>query len=46
MLMGMVMQDSGFKLLVSDMGAMPAHLIEKRARRAVTIFLRGVKKAP
>jgi AcrR family transcriptional regulator len=46
MLMGMVMQDSGFKLLVSDTGGMPVHLIEERARRAVTIFLRGVKKAP
>jgi len=46
MLMGMVMQDSGFKLLVSDTGGMPVHLIEERARRAVTIYLRGVKKAP
>jgi TetR/AcrR family transcriptional regulator, mexJK operon transcriptional repressor len=46
MLMGMVMQDSGFKLLVTDTGGLPIHLIEGRTRRAVAIFLRGVKKTP
>lgn len=47
MLMGMVMQDSVFKLLLSDTaGAVPPHLIEERARRAVTIFLRGVRRDP
>ena len=44
MLFGMVMQDSGFKLLVMNGATMPAHLIETRARRAVQIFLRGVQK--
>ncbi len=44
MLFGMVMQDSGFKLLVVSNATMPPHLIETRARRAVAIFLRGVRK--
>ncbi len=44
MLFGMVMQDSGFKLLVTNNSTMPQHVIEARARRAVTIFLRGVKR--
>ena len=44
MLFGMVMQDSGFKLLVTNNEVMPQHLIETRARRAVTIFLRGVRR--
>lgn len=44
MLFGMVMQDSAFKLLVISNATMPAHLIETRARRAVQIFLRGVRK--
>lgn len=46
MLLGMVMQDAGFKLLLSSDpgGAMPQHLIEQRARRAVAIFLKGVRK--
>ncbi len=44
MLFGMVMQDSGFKLLVVNNAVMPQHLIEARARRAVQIFLRGVRK--
>lgn len=44
MLFGMVMQDSGFRLLVVSNATMPEHLIETRARRAVQIFLRGVKK--
>ncbi len=44
MLFGMVMQDSGFKLLVMNNAVMPQHLIETRARRAVQIFLRGVRK--
>ncbi len=44
MLLGMVMQDSGFKLLMVASAVMPRHLIETRARRAVAIFLRGVSK--
>ncbi len=44
MLMGMVIQDTAFKLLLSDKAVLPQHLIEQRARRAVTIFLRGVRK--
>ncbi len=44
MLFGMVMQDSGFRLLVVNNAAMPQHLVETRARRAVQIFLRGVRK--
>jgi AcrR family transcriptional regulator len=44
MLLGMVMQDSGFKLLMVSSATMPRHLIETRARRAVAIFLRGVRK--
>jgi AcrR family transcriptional regulator len=45
MLLGMVMQDSGFKLLfTNDANALPLHLIEQRARRAVAIFLKGVDK--
>jgi hypothetical protein len=45
MLFGMVMQDSGFRLLVATNATMPQHLIETRARRAVQIFLRGVRKS-
>ncbi len=45
MLFGMVMQDTGLKLLFVD-GALPQHLIEQRARKAVGIFLRGVRKGP
>jgi AcrR family transcriptional regulator len=45
MLFGMVMQDSGFRLMVMNNATMPQHLIETRARRAVQIFLRGVKKS-
>ena len=44
MLFGMVMQDSGFKLLVTNNEVLPQHLIETRARRAVSIFLRGVRR--
>jgi len=44
MLFGMVMQDSGFKLMVVSTSVMPQHVIEARARRAVQIFLRGVRK--
>jgi AcrR family transcriptional regulator len=44
MLFGMVMQDSGFRLMVDVNASMSLHLIETRARRAVQIFLRGVKK--
>ena len=45
MLLGMVMQDSGFRLMMVANATMPQHLIETRARRAVSIFLRGVRKA-
>jgi len=44
MLLGMVMQDSGFRLMMVSTATMPPHLIETRARRAVSIFLRGVRK--
>jgi AcrR family transcriptional regulator len=44
MLLGMVMQDSGFKLMMDSTSTMPHHLIETRARRGVAIFLRGVRK--
>jgi AcrR family transcriptional regulator len=44
MLLGMVMQDSGFKLMMDSTSTMPHHLIETRARRAVSIFLSGVRK--
>lgn len=44
MLFGMVMQDSGFRLMVDSNATMPAHQIETRARRAVAIFLKGVRK--
>jgi AcrR family transcriptional regulator len=44
MLMGMVIQDTAFKLLLSDKAPLPQHLIEQRARRAVAVFLRGVRK--
>jgi hypothetical protein len=44
MLLGMVMQDSGFKLMMDATSTMPHHLIEMRARRGVAIFLRGVRK--
>jgi AcrR family transcriptional regulator len=44
MLFGMVMQDSGFRLIVVANATMPEHLIETRARRAVQIFLRGLRK--
>lgn len=45
MLMGMVLQDGAFRLLLgADTGPMPQHLIEQRARKAVAIFLKGVAK--
>ena len=44
MLFGMVMQDSGFRLMVDSHATMPPHQIETRARRAVAIFLKGVRK--
>lgn len=44
MLFGMVMQDSGFRLMFDSNATMPLHQIETRARRAVQIFLRGVRK--
>lgn len=44
MLFGMVMQDSGFRLMVDSNATLPAHTIETRARRAVSIYLKGVRK--
>ena len=44
MLFGMVMQDSGFRLMIDSNATMPLHQIETRARRAVQIFLCGVRK--
>jgi AcrR family transcriptional regulator len=44
MLLGMTMQDSGFKLIMVASATMPRHLIETRARRAVSIYLKGVRK--
>lgn len=44
MLVGMVMQDSGFRLMVDANATLPLHVIEQRARRAVSIFLKGVRK--
>lgn len=46
MLLGMVVSDAMFKLMVSTAPAMPQHQLEQRARRAVAIFLRGVRKGP
>jgi AcrR family transcriptional regulator len=43
MLLGMVMQDSAFKLVLTGI-PMQTHILEQRARRAVTIFLRGVQR--
>ncbi len=44
MLLGMVMQDSGFRLMMVSSATMPHHLIETRARRAVAIYLKGIRK--
>jgi TetR/AcrR family transcriptional regulator, mexJK operon transcriptional repressor len=44
MLLGMVMQDSGFRLMMVSTATMAPHLIETRARRAVSIYLKGVRK--
>ncbi|MEQ1780108.1 MAG: TetR/AcrR family transcriptional regulator [Hyphomonadaceae bacterium] len=44
MLFGMVMQDSAFRLMVDSNATLPVHVIEVRARRAVSIFLKGLKK--
>lgn len=44
MLFGMVMQDSGFRLMVDSNATLPPHVIEMRARRAVSIFLKGLRK--
>lgn len=45
MLLGMVTQDAAFKMMLSSgQSPTPPHLLEQRARRAVTIFLRGVRK--
>lgn len=48
MLLGMVMQDSALKLMLSasSLTPLPPHVLEQRTRRAVSIFLRGVQKAP
>jgi AcrR family transcriptional regulator len=44
MLLGMVLQDTAFKALLAGVEAFPRHVIEQRARQAVAIFLRGVRK--
>jgi AcrR family transcriptional regulator len=45
MLLGMVTQDAAFKMMLSKGQApMQPHLLEQRARKAVAIFLRGVRK--
>jgi AcrR family transcriptional regulator len=45
MLLGMVTQDAAFKMLLSSgQTPMQPHLMEQRARKAVAIFLRGVRK--
>ncbi|MDZ4760218.1 MAG: TetR/AcrR family transcriptional regulator [Alphaproteobacteria bacterium] len=44
MLLGMVIQDSAFKLVLADL-PMPRHTLELRARKAVAIFLRGVRRS-
>jgi hypothetical protein len=41
----MVTQDAAFKMLLSTgQSSMQPHLLEQRARKAVAIFLRGVRK--
>jgi AcrR family transcriptional regulator len=45
MLLGMVTQDAAFKMMLSSgQSPMQPHLLEQRARKAVAIFLRGVRK--
>ena len=45
MLLGMVTQDAAFKMMLSNgQTPMQPHLLEQRARKAVAIFLRGVRK--
>jgi AcrR family transcriptional regulator len=45
MLLGMVTQDAAFKMLLSTgQPQVQPHLLEQRARKAVAIFLRGVRK--
>lgn len=44
MLLGMVLQDSAFKLLLPGMPPTPEHVMDQRVRRAVSVFLRGVRK--
>ena len=45
MLLGMVTQDAAFKMMLSNgQTPMHPHLLEQRARKAVAIFLRGVRK--
>lgn len=46
MLLGMVLQDTAFKALLPGMPPVPQHVLEERARRAVSIFLKGVAKLP
>lgn len=46
MLIGMVMQDAGFRLLFVNTATLPLDVIEARARRAAHIFLRGVRRQP
>lgn len=46
MLLGMVLQDSAFKLLLPGAPPLPAHVLDDRSRLAVSIFLKGVSKLP
>lgn len=44
MLLGMVLQESFFRLLLADFPPLPPDAVETRVRRAVSIFLRGVSR--
>lgn len=46
MLLGMVMQDTAFKLMINACSEIDPHVVERRARLAASIFLRGVEKRP
>lgn len=44
MLFSMVMQDAAFRLILPYAPSIPCHVFEARARRAASVFLRGVKR--
>jgi AcrR family transcriptional regulator len=44
MLLGMVTQDTAFKLMISGCAVLEPHVVERRARMAAQIFLRGVER--